>query len=156
LVTRIVGSNSRRTKIELELPIDINGEYAFDENENPVEDSEPIVLVLPRYNYMPIDDLVELQKNVNEVENRETSDDYTSAQRSREMALATLRPFITDEQHKAISVLSLGELEQISSEWAAQSAMPLGESPASAGSSKNTQGRSSSTSSRSRATASAT
>ncbi len=147
MAVRIFGSNSRRTKVELELPVDENGDWAFDEDDKPIKGKTPVVITLPRFNFLPFDDLKALQDAVSEVEDREVSDDFDQNEKSKQIALASLKPFLTDTQLELVDNFELGVLEQISQEWARQSAMPLGESSASNGSSKNTRRPSNTTSS---------
>lgn len=153
---QVTGANSRRTKIEIGLPIDATGNPVFDDNDNPIKGRDPVILVLPRYNYMSFDQLKELMKLGAEIDARELTDDYTVMDRGRDAILAQLQPFVDAETLTVLAGLTLGELTEINDEWTRASNVPLGESLASAGSSKNMQRPSNTTSSPKRPAASAT
>lgn len=147
MVYRVVGPNDRRTKVEIELSIDAEGEYAFDPDGKAVKGRDPVVLVLPRFNYMPFQELKDFMKMVADIEDRETSTDYDSLDKARDLVLAQLQPFVSDDEYKLVENLSWGELQNISARWAEESNTPLGESSASNGSSKNIRRPSNTTSS---------
>src|SRR5512139_3119360 len=94
---QVTGANSRRTKIEIALPVDAGGSPVFDEDANPIKGRQPVTLTLPRYNYMSFDQLKELMKLGAEIDSRELSDEYTVMDRGRDAILAQLRPFTDDD-----------------------------------------------------------
>lgn len=149
MAVRIIGANDRRTKLELELPFAEDGDWAFDEDGDPIKGRTPVTITLPMFNFMSYDDFKTMQDTLAEIEART---DIDESAKGREVVLSTLRPHVNDVVYDLIAGRSLGELQQISTEWGRRSSMPVGELSASNGSSKNTRRQSSSTSS---ATASA-
>ena len=144
---RVVGPRSRLTKVEIELDVDIDGNPVFDDDDKPIKGRTPTLLLLPRFNYMPFAELKESVKRTNEIEQRDTGEDYDSLDKARDLVLAQLRPFVDDAPYALLESLTWGELQDISNRWAAESNTPLGESSASNGSSKSTRRPSNTTSS---------
>ena len=48
----IIGANRKAAKIEIVLPVDANGDYAFDENGDPVKGRTPVEFTVPRFDCM--------------------------------------------------------------------------------------------------------
>jgi hypothetical protein len=144
---RITGAYEHRTKIDIILPYTEAGEPAFTDDGDPVKGAEPVTVTLPRYNYMPMDELKSLMKAAEEVDKRALSEDYNIFDRQRDSVLESLRPLVDDTQYKVLHSLTIGELVDLNQEWSRQSETPLGESSASNGSSKSTRRPSSTTSS---------
>ena len=140
---RIIGANNQNTTIELELPVDIDGQWAFTDAGKPVKGVEPVIITVPRFDFMPVGELKQLQANISVVE--ESEQEGEDAQ--REVIFVSLKPFVTDQEYELISGLALGTLQHISQVWAEQSGVPLGELLASNSSSANTRRQSNTTSS---------
>lgn len=45
----IIGANHKSARIDIVLPIDVNGDYAFDENGDPVKGRTPVSFTVPRF-----------------------------------------------------------------------------------------------------------
>lgn len=143
MVFRVTGAYEDKTRVEIELPYDKNGEPAFDHAGKPIRGMHPVVLVLPRWNYMSLDQIKALMRAAEEVEKRETGDQYEMLDRQRESILISLRQVVDDDEYALLEQLTLGELGQINTEWSTKSneSLTLGESSASVGSSMSTQRR---------------
>lgn len=147
MVFRVTGAYETRTKLTITLPYTGTGDPAFTPDGDPIKGADPVTIALPFFNYMPLPELKELMRAAADIDARELSDEYNVFDRQRDSILAALRPFVADDTYKVVESLTIGELTDINQEWTRISAIPLGESPASAGSSKSTQRRSSTTSS---------
>ncbi len=140
---QVIGANNRRTRIEIELPFTESGEWAVDEDGKPIKGAIPVVINLPRFDCMPIDDIVAMQETIRGMETEGKSQQETG----RDIALSMIRPHVSERVFELLSARTLFELQQISEEWSNRSTMPPGELLASNGSSKNTRGRSTTNSS---------
>lgn len=138
---RVTGAYQDKTRVEIELPYDKNGDPAFDHKGNPIKGAEPVTLVLPRWNYIGFDALKQLMAATEDIEKRELAADYTILDRQRDSILASLRPVVDDDEFRLLEQLTIGELAEINTEWSARSQETPGESSASAGSLKSTQRR---------------
>lgn len=147
MVFQVVGANSRRTKIEIALPITATGEPVLDDEDEPIEGRDPAIIVLPRFGFIPREQLKELTKASAQVDKRKLTDDYTAFDRAKDSILAQIGPLVDAEVRPLLEELMLGELQQISDEWSRSSTMSLPESSASNGSSRTTRGPSTTTSS---------
>jgi len=145
-VNPIIGPNDKRTKVTVTLPFTADGETAFDENGKQVGGREPVVLTLPRFDFMPRSAFKAMMATIDAI-TKDGDETKSEHDRSYEVILATLKPFITDQVHDLIADMPMGVLEQISTDWNAGSSIPLGELRGSTSSSKSTKGRSTSTSS---------
>ncbi len=141
----IIGPNDKRTKVEIVLPFTRSGDVAFDEDGKKVGGREPVTFTVPRFDFMPRPQFKAMMQTIDEITS-DKSEGKSDHDRSYEVILATLRPFIDDDVYDLLADMPMGVLEQISSDWNEASSIPLGELRGSASSSKNTKGRSASTS----------
>ena len=144
--TPIIGPNDKRTKIVITLPFDANGAAAFDENGKQVGGRTPVEFTVPRFDFMPRPQFREMMKTIEEI-TANKDEDKSDHDRSYEVILATLRPFVEDSIYDILADMPMGVLEQISTDWNEGSAIPLGQLRGSSSSSKPTKGRSTTTSS---------
>lgn len=144
--TPIIGPNDKRTKVVITLPFDANGDAAFDENGKPVGGREPVTFTVPRFDFMPRPQFREMMKTIDAITS-DGDESKTDHDRSYEVILATLRPFVDDSVYNILVDMPMGVLEQISTDWNEASAIPLGQLRGSTSSLKSTKGRSTSTSS---------
>ena len=144
--TPIIGPNDKRTKIVITLPFDANGQAAFDENGKAVGGREPVTFTVPRFDFMPRPQFREMMKTIEEITANKDKD-KSDHDRSYEVIMATLRPFVEDSIYDILSDMPMGVLEQISTDWNEASSIPLGQLRGSSSSSKPTKARSTSTSS---------
>lgn len=142
----ILGPNDKRTKVVVTLPFTADGEAAFDENGKPVGGRTPVEFTLPRFDFMPRPQFKQMMATIDEITS-DKDDTKSEHDRSYEVILATLRPFIDDNVYNILSEQPMGVLEQISTDWNEASQVPLGQLRGSKSSSKPTKGRSASTSS---------
>ena len=136
--TPIIGPNDKRTKVVITLP--------FDENGKPVGGRTPVTFTVPRFDFMPRPQFRDMMKTIDAISN-DGDENRTEHDRSYEIILATLRPFVDDQVYTILADMPMGVLEQISTDWNEASAVPLGQLRGSTNSSKTTKGRSTSTSS---------
>lgn len=125
----ILGANNRATKIDIVLPVDANGDYAFDENGDPVKGRTPVSFTIPRWDCMTRDQVKALNKAVTEI-NELIGDDgepLDRQDRDLELVLAMVRPFISEEDVAVVKGLSLFELEQIAERIKEGSTITVGE-----------------------------
>jgi hypothetical protein len=144
--TPIIGPNDKRTKITITLPFDANGDAAFDENGKPVGGRTPVEFTVPRFDFMPRPQFREMMKTI-DVITKDSDESKSDHDRSYEVILATLRPFVEDAVFAVLEDMPMGVLEQISTDWNEGSSIPLGQLRGSTSSSKSLKGRSTSTSS---------
>lgn len=133
---RVVGGNRADVKVPIELPFDSQGQWAFDETGKPLRSRKPVVIELPRFQFIAPD----LHETLAALE---ADEELTDLERIR----LSLKPFVTEQVYELLQQRPIGELEQAFNYWQKQSAIPLGEYLASNGSSKNTRRPSNSTSS---------
>lgn len=136
---RVIGANDRRTLIEIELPFTDAGDWAYDEDGDLIKGRVPVTITLPRFDCLPIESITDMQKIIRDIE-KDTS--KTSQDANRAVALAMIRPHVSDAVFDLLSERTLFELTQISEEWTRRSTLSPGELPASANSSSNTRRRS--------------
>lgn len=141
--TPIIGPNDKRTKVVICLPVDAAGEPAFDEDGKPIAGREPVQFTVPRFDFMPRKQFKSLMATIESV----SGGDGSEHDRSYDIILATLRPFVDDTVYALLEDMPMGVLEQVSADWNACSSVPLGELRASTSSSKTTKARSTTTSS---------
>lgn len=142
----ILGPNDKRTKVTITLPFTESGDAAFDENGKPVGGRTPVEFTLPRFDFMPRPQFKAMMATIDEITSAK-DDDRSEHDRSYEVILATLRPFIDDTVYDLLSEMPMGVLEQISTDWNEASSVPLGQLRGSTSSSKSTKARSTTTSS---------
>ena len=111
----IVGANRKAAKIEIVLPVDSNGDYAFDENGDPVKGRTPVEFTVPRFDCITREQFKELNAALAALDDKKGDDGEPLSPQDRgiEVVLAMLRPFITDTELEVVSQLHLFELEQI-------------------------------------------
>jgi hypothetical protein len=142
----IIGPNDKRTKVTVTLPFTADGEAAFDENGKPVGGRTPVEFVLPRFDFMPRPQFKEMMATI-EALTAGTDDTRSEHDRSYDVILATLKPFVDEGTYRILEDQPMGVLEQISTDWNEGTSIPLGQLRASTSSSKTTKARSASTSS---------
>src|SRR6516165_2507047 len=94
-----------------------------------VKGRRPLILRLPRFDYIdePVYDamMIELEAIDAAVKDDETK--LPPRKQSRQITLATIKPFVSDKDYAICETLALGQLEAISKYWQEQSGIPLGE-----------------------------
>jgi hypothetical protein len=125
----IIGANRRAARIEIVLPVDSNGDYAFDENGEPVKGRTPVEFTVPRFDCMSREQFKELNAALAALEDKKDDDGNPLSPQDRgiEVVLAMLKPFITDEQLGVVEGLHLFELEQIAERIQEGSTITVGE-----------------------------
>jgi hypothetical protein len=129
----ILGANRRDTRITIVLPVDLDGDYAFDENGRPIKGKTPVEFSVPRFDCMTRTEFKALNKELSELDDLKDEDGNPLSPQDRgiEAVLAMVRPFITAEQLLVVGKLRLFELEQIATAIQEGSAMTVGELAAS-------------------------
>jgi hypothetical protein len=125
----IIGANNRVTKIDIVLPVDVNGDYAFDENGDPVKGRTPVSFTIPRWDCMDRDQVKALNKSIKEINEAKDDDGEPLDRQDRdlEVVLAMVGPFISEEELAAVKGLCLFELEQIADRIKEGSTITVGE-----------------------------
>jgi len=125
----IIGANRKAAKIEIVLPVDAKGDYAFDENGDPVKGRTPVEFTVPRFDCMSREQFKELNANLAALDDKKGDDGEPLSPQDRgiEVVLAMLRPFITDTELEVVSQLHLFELEQIAERIQEGSTITVGE-----------------------------
>jgi hypothetical protein len=125
----IIGANHKSARIEVVLPVDSNGDYAFDENGAPVKGRTPVTFTVPRFDCMSRQQFKELNKALAAVEELKDDDGepLSPQDRGMETVLAMLKPFVTAAELTVISQLHLFELEQIAELIQSGSTITVGE-----------------------------
>ena len=125
----IIGANRRAARIEIVLPVDSNGDYAFDENGEPVKGRTPVEFTVPRFDCMSREQFKELNAALAALEDKKDDDGNPLSPQDRgiEVVLAMLKPFITAEQLGVVERLHLFELEQIAERIQEGSTITVGE-----------------------------
>ena len=125
----IIGANHRSARIEIVLPVDSSGAYAFDEDGNPVKGKTPVTFTVPRFDCMTRAEFKALNKALAAID--EMKDDDGNAldaqDRGIEVVLAMLRPFISETDLAVVGGLHLFELEQIAERIQEGSTITVGE-----------------------------
>jgi hypothetical protein len=110
----------------------------------PVKGRRPLVLKLPRFDFIPEDDFDQLTESIEALD----KEDLPLRKYSRALALLMLKQFVSDKDYTVLETLATGQLDQILNGWREQSQVSLGESEASENSStESTEAQSSTTSS---------
>lgn len=111
----------------------------------PVKGRKPLVLRLPRFDFIGEDQHDELQAAVQTQVEKDPELPLRKHQRLADLVF--IKPFVSASEFKACEALLPGQLRLVISTWAEQSSIPLGEFLASAASSPgNTEAPSSTTS----------
>ena len=122
----IIGANRRAAHIEIVLPVDSNGDYAFDENGDPVKGRTPVEFTVPRFDCMTREQFAELNAALAAL-NDNKDDDANPHDRSLQVVMAMLKPFITAQELSVVEKLHLFELEQIAERIQEGSTITVGE-----------------------------
>jgi hypothetical protein len=111
----IIGANHRSARIEIVLPVDSNGDYAFDENGTPVKGRTPVTFTVPRFDCMSREQFKELNKALAGIDEMKDDDGepLTPQDRGIQTVVAMLKPFVNETELTVINDLHLFELEQI-------------------------------------------
>ena len=129
MATPIIGANRKAAKIEIVLPVDANGDYAFDENGDPVKGRTPVEFTVPRFDCMTREQFKELNAALAAVDEKKDDDGEPLSPQDRgiEVVLAMLKPFVTDDELAVVTNLHLFELEQIAERIQEGSTITVGE-----------------------------
>ena len=120
------------------MPFTETGEAAFDEYGEPVKGRTPAMIVLPRFDFMNRTEfraMMEAIEKATDADNKELSD----TDRTYNVILATLAPYVSETLLKTLEEVPMGVLEQISSDWNESSSIKLGELRRSKTSAKSTK-----------------
>ena len=125
----IIGANRKSAKIEIVLPVDSNGAYAFDENGDPVKGRTPVEFTVPRFDCMSREQFKELNAALAALDEKKDDDGEPLSPQDRgiEVVLAMLKPFVTDDELAVVEKLHLFELEQIAERIQEGSTITVGE-----------------------------
>jgi hypothetical protein len=141
---QIIGRNDARTRVTVVLPFTEEGLDAFDEFGDPVGGRNPVEVVLPRFDFLGRKEFKSMMDAI-EVAQGTAEDGKTDQDKSYDVILATLRPYVSDTVHAVLEEQPMGVLEQISVQWNEASTIPLGELEGSSRSSKKATSRRSAT-----------
>lgn len=125
----ILGANHRSTRIEIVLPVDSSGRYAFDEEGKPIKGLVPVEFTVPRFDCMSRDEFKLLNKELADIDERldDDGDALSPQERGIQVVLAMVRPFVDDDTLKVVEGLHLFELEQIAERIQDGSKITVGE-----------------------------
>lgn len=129
----IVGANHRSTRIEIVLPVDAHGDYAYNDAGDPIPGKTPLVLTVPRFDCMTRDQFKTLNRELADIENRvdEDGEPLSAQERGIQVVVAMVRPFVSADVLTVIENMHLFELEQIAERIQEGSKMTVGELTAS-------------------------
>lgn len=129
----IIGANRRSARITIVLPVDKSGDYAFDEDGEPIKGKEPVTFSVPRFDCMTRQEFKSLNKALAAIDDMKGDDGepLDAQDRGIEVVLAMLKPFISDDELSVVSGLRLFELEQIAERIQEGSTITVGELAAS-------------------------
>jgi len=129
----IIGANNRSTRIEIPLPVDIHGDYAYDEDGKPIRGKTPVVFTVPRFDCMSRDQFKALNKELADIEDRKDEDGnpLSPQERGIHTVVAMVRPFVDADTLAVVEGLTLFELEQIAERIQQGSTITVGELAAS-------------------------
>ena len=129
----ILGANHRSARIEIVLPVDDSGDYAFDEDGDPIKGKKPLTFTVPRFDCMSRQQFKELNQALADIDEMKDDDDKPLSPQDRgiQVVLAMVRPFVTEAQLRVIEKLHLFELEQIAERIQEGSTITVGELAAS-------------------------
>lgn len=145
----IIGPYDDRARIHVVLPFSKDGVPAFDGKGKPIPGVDPVTFSLPRWDFMPRTEFRAMMAAIEAIEATASEDDTPAARqdRSYDITLATLKPYVTPEVLDLLSDMPMAVLEQISTDWNEGSSVPLGKLRTSTGSSRTTKAHSTTTSS---------
>lgn len=125
----IIGANHRSTRVEIVLPVDASGEYAYDDDGKPVKGKTPVVFTVPRFDCMSRDEFKQLNKELADIEERtdEDGNPLSPQERGIQVVIAMVRPFVDDDTLAIVEGLHLFELEQIAERIQDASKITVGE-----------------------------
>jgi hypothetical protein len=125
----ILGANHRSTRIEIVLPVDSAGEYAFDEDGKPVKGKTPVVFTVPRFDCMSRAQFKELNKELADIDELKDDDGKPLSPQDRgiQVVLAMVKPFVEPDVLAVVENLHLFELEQIAERVQEGSTITVGE-----------------------------
>ncbi|MCA9843259.1 MAG: hypothetical protein KC491_01280 [Dehalococcoidia bacterium] len=125
----IIGANHRAARMEIVLPVDASGEYAFDEAGKPIRGRTPLSFTVPRFDCMSRDQFKQLNKELADIDSRVDDDGEPLSPQERGIAtvVAMVRPFVDSETLAVVEGLYLFELEQIAERIQDASKITLGE-----------------------------
>lgn len=125
----IIGANHRSAKIEIVLPVDAAGDYAFDEDGNPIKGKTPVQFTVPRFDCMSRTEFKALNAALADIDEKKNDDGEPLSPQDRgiEVVLAMVRPFVTEAQLRVVENLHLFELEQIAERIQEGSTITVGE-----------------------------
>lgn len=118
----IVGANRADINIEVTLPVDADGEYAFDEKGKPIKGMSPVVLRFPRYDSLTREQFKELHTRLEKI-----GDDTPIDERIYSELQALLQDFATPDELQLVENLRLGEVKQIADYVREVNKMSVGE-----------------------------
>lgn len=133
---KVVGANRKETRISITLAVDKDGEYAFDEDGDPIKGRIPVTFTVPRLDAVPREKSREVFKAIEVAASMtdENGEPMTLQDRGIEMTLAMIRPFVSAEVLALLASRPLFELEQIGVAVTEGSTVSVGELLASSGS----------------------
>jgi hypothetical protein len=125
----ILGANHRSTRIEIVLPVDENGDYAFDDDGKPIRGKTPLSFTVPRFDCMSRQDFKQLNAELADIDERKDDDGnpLSPQERGIQVVVAMVRPFVTEEVLAVVENLHLFELEQIAERIQDGSKITVGE-----------------------------
>jgi len=125
----IIGANHRSARIEIVLPVDASGEYAFDEEGKPVKGKTPVTFTVPRFDCMTRPEFKALNKALAAIDEMKDDDGnpLDAQDRGIEVVLAMLKPFVSESDLAVVGGLHLFELEQIAERIQEGSTITVGE-----------------------------
>lgn len=118
----IVGANHRDIYLEITLPVDAKGEYAFDADGKPVAGKEPVTFSLPRYDCLTRPEFKELMASLEAI-----GEDLPVDERIYSEVNAVLKPFVDADVLELVENLRLFEVKQISERVREGNSMSVGE-----------------------------
>jgi len=128
-VKPIIGANRRETRIPIVLPVDENGDYAYDEDGKPIKGKKPLTFTVPRFDCLRVDEQKALNKALAEIAEMkdESGEPLSMRDRGTQVVVATVRPYVSEAELAVIANLLPFELEQIADQIHQGSNMTLGE-----------------------------
>lgn len=129
----IIGANRRSARIDIVLPVDKTGDYAFDEDGEPIKGKDPVTFSVPRFDCMTRQEFKALNKALSAIDDMKGDDGepLDAQDRGIEVVLAMLKPFIDADELAVVADLRLFELEQIAERIQEGSTITVGELAAS-------------------------